>query len=390
MTQLEQLETLRSEPDPAKRTQLVDALWNDATESGTPLIPNDTTLIFLYRGPGERVRVSGDMTHSAEEIVLERISDTDLFVGTMHGPSDALFEYSLLIDDNFPVADQMNPYKVGSGFGYLSEVAMPDFEYHPALIDIRDGTLGGYDRVTQHTVPAGIMGYEKEIHVYTPPGYDDAEADYPTVYIQDGRDYIEFGHTPAVIDWLIERDLIEPFIAVFISPPNRHGQDQPNRATEYGLNPDYPQWMADDLVPFVESLYRVRKDPSQRMVAGDSFAGLVSVYIPFERPDVFGIGYGQSGYVSLNRDTLIERYATEETRPIRLYVDVGVFEHAVGKDWFPDYEINFTEGNRRFRDVLESKGYEFVYREYLEGHNWGNWRRHLIDAFQHFFPAKHD
>ncbi|MGA7305944.1 MAG: alpha/beta hydrolase-fold protein [Rhodothermales bacterium] len=388
MTQREKLEALRSETDSAKRAEMLEAFWNDVADEGTPLLPNDTTMVFLYRGPGERVRVSGDMTHWAEEIPLERIAGTDLFAGEGHGPSDALFEYSLLIDDDFPVADQLNAYKVGSGFGYLSEVAMPDYVYHPALIEVRDGRLGGYDRVTRHVLPAGIMGYEKEIHVYIPPGYAATNEDYPTVYIQDGRDYIEFAHTPSVIDWLIERDLIAPVVAVFISPPNRHGQGEPNRATEYGLNPDYPQWMADELVPYVESLYRVRKDPSQRMVAGDSFAGLVSVYIPFERPDVFGIGYGQSGYVSLNRDTMIKSYAAAEKKPIRLFVDVGTFEHAVGKDWFPHYEINFTEGNRRFRDVLESKGYDFVYREYPEGHNWGNWRRHIIDALQHFFPGK--
>jgi enterochelin esterase-like enzyme len=326
------------------------------------------------------------MTHWAEELVLEQVDGTDLFAGEVTVPSDGLFEYAMLIDGNWPAADPMNPYKVGSGFGYLSEVAMPDYEYHPALVDIRDGTLGGYDRVTQHIVPTGIMGYEKEIHVYTPPGYEDSDEDYPTVYIQDGRDYIEFSHTPAVIDWLIEKTLITPVVAVFISPPNRHGQAEPNRATEYGLNPDYPQWMADELVPFVESRYRVRKDPSQRLVAGDSFAGLVSVYVPFERPDVFGLGYGQSAYVSLNRDTLIKRYAEAEKRPIQLFVDVGIFEHAVGKGWFPDYEINFTEGNRRFRDVLEKKGYDFVYHEYPEGHSWSNWRRHIIDALQYFFP----
>jgi enterochelin esterase-like enzyme len=37
------------------------------------------------------------------------------------------------------------------------------------------------------------------------------------------------------------------------------------------------------------------------------------------------------------------------------------------------------------KDALAEKGYDFVYKEYPEGHTWGNWRRHLIDALIHFY-----
>ena len=389
MIELSKLEdSLASATDQRTKTQLLDQFWDRVLANGTPIVENDSTVTFVYRGPGERVRVSGDMTHWGGEISLERVQDTDLFAKRVTLPSDARIEYLLLVDNNFPGPDPNNPYKVLNGLGGHSELAMPAYDYHPELVHTRDGSYGGYDRVTQHMIPPGIMGYEKEIHVYTPPGYDAEEADYPSVYIMDGRDYIEYGHIPAVLDGLIEQRVIEPLIAVFVAPPNRHQPAEPNRTTEYGLNPDYPTWMADELVPFVEAEYRVRQTPTQRMVVGDSYAGLVSVYIPFERPDVFGIGYSQSGYVSLNKDALIKRYAEESLRPIRLYVDVGIYEETVGKGWLPDDEIDFTAGNRRFRKVLESRGYDFQYREYAEGHTWGNWRRHLIDGLIHFFPTK--
>jgi enterochelin esterase-like enzyme len=35
--------------------------------------------------------------------------------------------------------------------------------------------------------------------------------------------------------------------------------------------------------------------------------------------------------------------------------------------------------------VLDKKGYDVVQREYHEGHTWGNWRRHLIDALEDYF-----
>ncbi|MEM8678426.1 MAG: alpha/beta hydrolase-fold protein, partial [Planctomycetota bacterium] len=230
------------------------------------------------------------------------------------------------------------------------------------------------------------LGYEKEIHVYQPPEAD-PDTPRPTIYIHDGRDYIEFAHIPAVLDDLIRRGKIQPVNAVFVSPPNRHQSDMPNRTTEYGLNPKYVTFMADELVPFVDGRFPTIQRPDARMTVGDSYAGLVAASLVHARPDCFGLGYSQSGYVSCEDDTLIERYKTKPKGDIRLYVDVGIFERTVGKGWLPDDEIDFVEGNRRFRDVLQTNGYDFVYREYPEGHTWGNWRRHFVDGVIHFFGS---
>jgi enterochelin esterase family protein len=40
------------------------------------------------------------------------------------------------------------------------------------------------------------------------------------------------------------------------------------------------------------------------------------------------------------------------------------------------------------RAALDSAGYDLIYREYPEGHTWGNWRTHLIEALKHFFGRK--
>jgi hypothetical protein len=77
-----------------------------------------------------------------------------------------------------------------------------------------------------------------------------------------------------------------------------------------------------------------------------------------------------------------------EHKPIRLYVDVGIYERAVGASFLPSKENDFLMANRRFKTVLEQKNYNFVYHEYFEGHTWGNWRRHLIDGLIHFFGTQ--
>lgn len=374
-------------PEPSSREDLVEAFMRQVEAAGTPVLEDDTTAVFVYRGPASRVRITGDMTQWTDEIVLDRIAGTDVHYYRGTYPAGARLEYLLLLDDLLPATDPLCRFQVLSGLGAHSELAMPGYAYPSVFDSVRTGTPGNYQRVEQHILPAGIMGYQTQIHVYVPPGYAPSSARYPAVYILDGQDYIEYAHTPAALDFLIESGAIVPVVAVFISPPNRHQAGMPNRTTEYGLNPDFARFMADELLPFVEEHYRLTDRPSERLVAGDSYAGLASVYIPFEQPGVFGLGYSQSGYLSLQGDALIEAYRQASPKPIRLYVDIGLYERKVGQGWLPDDEIDFLEANRRFREALSAKGYDHVYREYPQGHTWGNWRVHLMDALVHFFPA---
>ena len=383
--QLEQ--DLASLSSVSERAALIDTFMQQVSSAGTPLIENDSTAVFIYHGPAKNVRLSGDMTHWGDAIELSNIPGTDVHYYRGVYPADARLEYVLILDDGPPIPDPLCPNKVLSGLGALSELAMPRYQYDPVFQPIRDGTVGNDDRLEQHLMPAGHMGYQTEIHVYTPPGYEMYDNNLPTIYLQDGRDYIEYAYTPTVLDQLITAGAIEPVIAVFISPPNRHQPDMPNRMTEYGLNPDYARFMAEELVPYVEQRYNSRSHPSARLVAGPSFGGLVSVYVPFQHPDVFGLGYSQSGYLSFQSDALIEAYKIADRKPLRLYVDIGVYERSVGRGWLPDEEIDFLMANRRFNEVLTTKNYDLEYREYPEGHTWGNWRAHLIDALTHFFPG---
>ena len=75
-------------------------------------------------------------------------------------------------------------------------------------------------------------------------------------------------------------------------------------------------------------------------------------------------------------------------KSIKLYLDIGTYEEKVGADFLPSTELDFTSANRRMKRVLTNKDYDFIYREYHEGHTWGNWRRHLIDALKYFLERR--
>lgn len=370
----------------AERPAVVAAFVEAVRGAGAPLVESDSAVVFLFVSDGDGVALHGDMTGWSVPWPMARVPGTDVFFRREPVEPDARLEYRFVVPDApLGVPDPLNPHRVGSGIGPFSELAMPGYASPEVFEDVRDGTLGGYERVEAHEVPAGALPYPHEVHVYTPPGYAGDARGYATVYFQDGRDYVEFAHVPRLLDAMIAAGQIEPLVAVFVTPPNRFQPASPNRTTEYGLNDDYVHFFADELVRFVEARYRTRRAPSARLVVGDSYGGLISAYVAFRRPDVFGLAYSQSGYHSFQNDRLLRLLDEAPVQPVRLYVDVGTYERAVGYGWLPEAETDFLAGNRRLREVLGRKGYRFVYAEYPEGHTWGNWRAHLTPALQHFF-----
>lgn len=84
----------------------------------------------------------------------------------------------------------------------------------------------------------------------------------------------------------------------------------------------------------------------------------------------------QSGsFISLFGQTnpVILAHRDGKKRPIRFYLDAGLYENVRGAGKVPVSELALTEGNtignRHFRDVLLAKGYHMTYRETGGTHN---------------------
>ncbi len=371
----------------AEKQNVVDEFISQVKKSGYPIYETKNDVVLLYQGNEEKIEILGDMTDWDRNDELIHLPKTNLHYIKYHLESDACLEYWFVNNDKVFV-DPLNPFKLYNAIGDLSEVAMPDYKRHPILAEYVLGKKGSYNNVTKLNLPAGILPYEHEVFVYLPEEYNQAENNYPVIYFQDGRDYLEYAVVPHVLDSLIAQNKIKPVIAIFVNPPNRHQPDTPNRMTEYGLNDDYVSFFSDELVPFIDENYRTKKEAPARIVAGDSYGGLISTYIAFQRPDVFGNAISQSGYHCFQKNKMIELIKASPRKNIFLFVDTGTYEKVVGKDILPEGERDFITANRELHEVLIQKEYKHIYREFHEGHTWGNWRRHLIDALIHFYGNK--
>lgn len=373
--------------------------WNEVKGNGAPLVEpivGDTSNVlvtFLYHGDtGTRnvllfrgVSVSTDLSDNP----LSRLSGTDVWYRSYPVLRDARFTY--LIGENIdlsagpqafmqqlggfttdplnpvrdpaigdPIPKQPPPFYVHSAVDLPGAPPQPWIEKRPA---VPEGTL------KRATFTSTLMKNERDIAIYTPSGYSRDEGPYDLIIVFDGDWYLTLVPTPTILDNLIAARKIPPAIAVFVDNPGR------SRGSELHCNPTFFDFLANELVPWLHDQYAITLDPSRTVVTGSSAGGLGSACAALFHPEHFGNVLSQSGAYwwapkDEKPDWAARQFAERGKLPVRFYLNAGRFEATT----------NILPQNRRFRDVLLSKGYDVHYSEFTGGHEYRNWRGTLADG----------
>lgn len=329
---------------------------------GSPVIIGPW-VTFVYRGSDKEVEVVGEFTDwDRRGHMMKALPGSDVRYFSMQFPADARIEYKFIVDGNW-ILDPLNPNKKDNGVGGENNFfTMPEYHAAPEAEE-RPGVPRG--RLEDLALPDSTLG-KRTIRVYLPPGYDSSGERYPTVYFGDGVEYIQRAHAAVIADNLIAQKRMRPVITVFVAPIDR--------TREYWMNPLYVDWLVRELVPAVDARYRTLASPEHRAIAGASLGGLIAGFAALMRPDIFGKVLGQSSAFSVNAGQAIYGVHAAERKPIRFYLEVGRYEGLI-------------DSNRAMKQVLESKGYDFAYREVNAGHNWTHWTDALPEALSHIFPT---
>ena len=128
--------------------------------------------------------------------------------------------------------------------------------------------------------------------------------------------------------------------------------------------------------PWVDGRYRTLTDAASTAVMGSSLGGVVSFYLGWQYPEVFGAAGCLSSTFGFD-DDLVERVRREKRRPVRFYLDSG---------WPRD---NF-EATRTMRNALARRGWEpgrdLMYLAFPNArHNEEAWSMRIHVPFQFFF-----
>jgi len=226
---------------------------------------------------------------------------------------------------------------------------------------------------------ASPSGIEHRFRVFLPPGYhENTLKRYPVLYMHDGHNLFlkeeafvgNTWRTDEVINMLDKMNAIEEVIVVGIHP-----HDRMNEYTLPGYE-DYGRFLVESLKPLIDGKYRTLTGPANTAAMGSSLGGVVSFYLGWQWPEVFGkIACLSSTFTY--RDNLLDRVSTESKRKLRIYLDSG---------WPGD---NY-EATRSMRDRLIWKGYragsELYYLAFPEAkHDENAWAARSPIPFQFLF-----
>jgi predicted alpha/beta superfamily hydrolase len=228
------------------------------------------------------------------------------------------------------------------------------------------------------TLESNLLNRQHSLCVYLPAGYDENTCrSLPVMYMQDGSNLFFPQEAFMGKDWGVQEKLallngmnaIQQMLIVGIFSADRMQEYTSPGYKSYGRS------LVEEVKPYIDSNFRTLPGPQATGVMGSSLGGVVSFYIGWQWPDVFGnVGCLSSTFAY--KDNLVERVLHEERRDIRFYIDSG---------WPGDnYEVGLA-----MAVALAERGYryghDFLYFAFPNAeHSERDWGQRLHLPFQFF------
>src|SRR6185369_11801809 len=162
----------------------------------------------------------------------------------------------------------------------------------PAYIQVRSVPHGTVQTVEYKSK---ALGTDRKMIVYTPPGYEGSNNRYPVLYLLHGAgstetSWTERGRAHVILDNLIADKKLKPLVVVMPfgfaaqrAPGGGRGDAGENKMQREGFAKDFLQ----DVIPLVDSKYRVYTDREHRAIAGLSLGGAQALAIGLTHRELF-------------------------------------------------------------------------------------------------------
>lgn len=354
---------------------------------------HDVRVSFLWRGDRSTpwVSVFGGPV-GKDEAPLEKLGDSDIRYLTVRVPHDVRFSYAFFASDEPPPSPLDPPPGPPPMRAWHSDPANPNHSGPFSAVELPDapkGLLYGQPGVAKgqlHTekLHSEALKEDREVKVYVPPGAE-GKGPWALLLAFDSEVYGGGGPSgagptfiplPAIVDALMERKELPPTVVALV--PNLPDR----RMKDLGLSAPFADFLAKELLPFLQKKYGVDRRPERVTVTGSSLGGLASAFLAFEHPEAVGNVLSQSGSFWFYPDatpwekrgvepgTFIREVAAAPKKAVVFYMEAGIFEHEL------------RDSNRRLRDVLVAKGYPVTYREFAGGHDYACWKESIADGLR--------
>jgi enterochelin esterase-like enzyme len=337
----------------------------------TPEVHSDNSVTFRFRAPNAK-EVKLDLEGS-DPVAMQKDDAGVWMVNTAPLPAD-YYGYSFLVDDVRsldPENSGLVPNLISPG-NFVHVAGPPSLPWE--LNDVPHG------EIHHHFYKSSVANDQRDYYVYTPPGYDPAgKTTYPVLYLlhgysDDASGWTAVGRANVILDNLIARGKAKPMIIVM---PLGYGTMEMIRlAWNAWSHTDvrdenfakFTQALLTEVMPKVESEYRITKDRNSHAIAGLSMGGSESLLTGLNHLDKFAwIGAFSSGGIPDDFAKDFPGLDAKANQQIRLlWIACGTEDHLI-------------KVNRNLRGWLKTKGIEHTDIETPGMHTWMVWRRNLSE-----------
>jgi enterochelin esterase family protein len=361
----------------------------------SPEVSADRRITFRILAPkAEAVRLSGsDIPGNGQGAALAK-GTNGVWEATIGPVEPGAYRYNFNVD-GVAVIDPRNPAVSESNNNVWSLVYVPGSDFADTL----DVPHGAVSAVTYYSKSLGKF---RRMHLYTPPGYESGKGKYPVFYLLHGAGdcdeaWTSVGRAGFILDNLIAAGKAKPMV---VAMPAGH-----TRAFGFGPPPgastnspagrppadEFVQDFLNDIMPYVETHYRVQAKRQDRAIAGLSMGGSQTLNIAIPHLEKFGyIGVFSSGLIGGFREgrggvtNAPAGPAWEERNKAAL--DDAKLKKGVKLLWFATGKDDFlVDTSRRTVEMLKKHGFEPVLKESAGAHTWINWRNYLEEFAPQLF-----
>jgi enterochelin esterase-like enzyme len=339
----------------------------------------DGHITFRILAPNaQSVRVNaGDIPGTGGGIVLTQ-NTNGVWEGTVGPVQAGEYRYNFNVDGLSVIAPR-NPATPDTATTSESNDTIWSLVNVPGsdLMDTRNVPHGAVETVTYFSK---ALNRFRRMHVYTPPGYDEGSGRYPVFYLLHGSGdsddaWSTVGRAGFIMDNLIADGKAQPMVVVM--PAGHTAQRGPRGAAAAGTprRDEFQEDFSGDIMPYVETHYRVYSDQGHRAIAGLSMGGGQTLTAAFATLDQFayigvfssgaGIGSGGRGGPSWE-----ERHKD--------VLDNPDLKKGIKLIWFGTGKADGLMPNSRATvEMLKKHGFDPVFIESPGAHTWINWRDYL-------------
>jgi len=331
------------------------------------ILGNGNVVLSIYAPKASEVSVSGDFLKEYKPAPLSK-ADNGVWSVSLTDLSPDVYTYDFTVD-GVRTFDQRNPvYKESeNGMSNIFEISGTEAGYC-ANKDVPHGNVAS---VWLHS---SVLNNAIRMHVYTPPGYEKMKDNLPVLYLQHGggdndASWTTVGRANFILDNLLADGKIKPFVVVMPM-----GHPTPGFHMQAGIDSDvYYKILFTDIMPYVESNYKVSGKRYDKAFAGLSMGGLQALNVALFAPEKFGYVLPLStGYFPQQLKELEEKHADALKNPE--INKLKLFWIAMGGE----KDIAYQNG-KNVNALFDKYGIKYTTASYPAGHTFITWRHNLYE-----------